>query len=155
RVTAIRVGKRHRHHVGDIRTLAASIERLGLLHPIVVDTKSRLLAGARRLAAVKSLGWKEVPVRVVRDLSDAANALRAERDENNERQPFKPSEQVSIARALEPLEREEARRRQLAGLKRGNSRPVRQKFTGRDSGQRREKLAAAVGVSHPTLTKAR
>jgi ParB family transcriptional regulator, chromosome partitioning protein len=55
------------------------------LHPILIDGNGRLVAGARRLAGVRSLGWTDVPVRVVRSLSDAANALRAERDENTER----------------------------------------------------------------------
>src|SRR5579859_3530958 len=101
----IRVGRRHRQGAGDVRSLAASIARLGLLHPLVVDGKARLVAGARRLAAVRLLGWRDVPVRVVRNLSEGANALRAERDENTERQAFRPSELVSVAKALEPLER--------------------------------------------------
>jgi ParB family transcriptional regulator, chromosome partitioning protein len=66
KITDIRVGKRHRRDMGDIAGLAASIEDIGLLHPITVDEKNRLLAGARRLAACKSLGWKTVPVNVVR-----------------------------------------------------------------------------------------
>src|SRR5688500_8840107 len=100
RTAAIRVGNRHRQSVGDVRTLAASIDRLGLLHPIVVDGTGRLVAGARRLAAVKLLGWRDVPVRVVQNLSDGLSALLAERDENSERKPFVPSEMVAIARAL-------------------------------------------------------
>ena len=62
----IRVGKRHRRDMGDIEGLAASIADIGLLHPITVDEDGRLLAGARRLAACKQLGWKEIPVNVVR-----------------------------------------------------------------------------------------
>src|SRR5262245_31251847 len=109
KIQDVRVGNRHRQQSGDVRTLAASIARLGLLHPIVVDARGQLVAGARRLAAVRSLGWKDVPVRIVRNLSDAANALRAERDENVERKQFLPSEIVSITRALEPLERADAK----------------------------------------------
>jgi len=67
-----------------------------------VDASGRLIAGARRLAAVKLPGWRDVPVRVVRNIKDAADALRAERDENTERRDFVSSEMVSIARALEP-----------------------------------------------------
>jgi ParB family chromosome partitioning protein len=48
--------------VGDVRSLVASIDKLGLLHPIVVDGNGRLISGARRLAAVRSLGWRDVPV---------------------------------------------------------------------------------------------
>jgi ParB-like chromosome segregation protein Spo0J len=150
KVSQIRVGKRHRAHVGDVRSLAASITRLGLLHAVVVDANGRLVAGARRLAAMKSLGWKDVPVRVVRSLSDAAQALRAERDENTERKAFVPSEMVSIARALEPLERAEAKKRQGT---RTDKHPV--KSPAGLMGDRRDKLARVVGISHLTLTKAR
>jgi ParB family chromosome partitioning protein len=65
-IRSIKVGKRHRRDLGDIDALAASIEDLGLLHPITVDEHGRLLAGARRLAACKRLGLKEVEVKVVR-----------------------------------------------------------------------------------------
>jgi hypothetical protein len=148
-------GKRHPRHVGDVRSLAASIERVGLLHPVVVDGSGRLIAGARRLAAVQLLGWRDVPVRVVRGLADAADALRAERDENAERQAFTPSELVSITRALEPLEAAEAKMRQASGLKRGSRHARAGKLPEREKGQRRDKLAAVVGVSGRTLDKAR
>lgn len=51
----------------ELRDLAASIKESGLLQPIVVrpgSSKSvyELVAGERRLRAVKSLGWEEVPV---------------------------------------------------------------------------------------------
>jgi ParB-like nuclease domain len=65
-VDKIRVGKRHRLDLGDIAGLAESIEDIGLLHPITVDEQGRLLAGARRLAACKRLGWKDIPVNVAR-----------------------------------------------------------------------------------------
>lgn len=150
KVIAIRIGKRHRQHVGDVRSLAASIGKLGLLHPVVVDGKNRLVAGARRLVAVKSLGWKDVPVRVVRTLTDAASALRAERDENTERKAFLPSETVSVARALEPLERAEAKARQGTRTDRH-----RGKLPPSSAGKTRDKLAAVVGVSGRTLDKAK
>src|ERR1035437_3701425 len=150
RLKVIRIGKRHRAEVGDVRSLAASIDKLGLLHPIVVDSKGRLVAGARRLGAVRSLGWKDVPVRVVRNLSDAASALRAERDENTERKQFTPSETVSLARALEPLERAEAKTRQGTRTDRHPG-----KLPASVKGDSRDKLAAVVGVSGRTLDKAR
>jgi hypothetical protein len=62
----VRVGTRHRRDMGDIAGLAASIEDIGLLNPITVDETGMLLAGARRYAACKLLGWKEVPVNVLR-----------------------------------------------------------------------------------------
>jgi N6-adenosine-specific RNA methylase IME4 len=149
KLAEIRIGKRHRHGVGDARSLAASIAKLGLLHPVVVDGNGRLVAGARRLAAVRLLGWRDVPVRVVRSLSDAANALRAERDENTERQAFRPSEQVSIARALLPLERAEARARQGTRTDRHCGH-----FPPSSTGKSRDRLAQVVGTSARTLAKA-
>ena len=62
----VKVGKRHRQDLGDIEELSQSIADVGLLHPITVDVTGNLLAGARRLAACKQLGWSEIPVRVVR-----------------------------------------------------------------------------------------
>jgi ParB/Sulfiredoxin domain len=65
-VNKISVGKRYRNDLGDVKALAESIEDIGLLHPITVDEENRLLAGARRLAACKRLGWKTIPVKVIK-----------------------------------------------------------------------------------------
>ena len=65
-IASIRIGKRHRVDLGDVAQLADSIEDIGLLHPIAVNEDGLLLAGARRLAACKRLGWKQIPVNVVR-----------------------------------------------------------------------------------------
>lgn len=74
-LTAIAVAERRREDYGDIPALAASIEKYGLLHPIVVDEAGTLVAGERRLRAVQSLGWASVDVRSLGELTDA------ERDE--------------------------------------------------------------------------
>jgi ParB family chromosome partitioning protein len=65
-VDAIRVdSNRLRRDLGEIEELAQNIAIVGLLHPIVVTADGRLMVGARRLAAVKHLGWKEIPVTVM------------------------------------------------------------------------------------------
>jgi ParB family transcriptional regulator, chromosome partitioning protein len=66
RIADIRIGKRHRRDLGDISALAGSIADLGLLHPITVSEDRWLLAGRRRLAPCKQLGWTKIPVNVVR-----------------------------------------------------------------------------------------
>jgi ParB-like chromosome segregation protein Spo0J len=64
-VSEIKISKRIRKDMGDIKGLAESIEDLGLLHPITVDPEGYLQAGARRLAACKLLGQAEIAVNVV------------------------------------------------------------------------------------------
>ena len=41
------VGDRARKNVGNVSGLAESIERLGLLHPLVVNSRHELIAGGR------------------------------------------------------------------------------------------------------------
>ena len=43
--------------MGDIPALAASIAAVGLLHPVVINTNDRLVAGLRGIRAAERLGW--------------------------------------------------------------------------------------------------
>ena len=104
-IDSIVIGGRHRRDMGDIASLAASIAQLGLLHPVVVNQKGELIAGERRLAACRSLGWTDVPVTVV----DLVEIVRGELAENADRKDFLPSEIEAIRRALLPKEKEAAR----------------------------------------------
>jgi ParB family transcriptional regulator, chromosome partitioning protein len=63
-IASITIGNRHRRDMGDLRALASSIADVGLLHPIVVTPDGMLIAGERRLAACKLLGWTEIPATV-------------------------------------------------------------------------------------------
>jgi hypothetical protein len=99
-IEGIAVADRHRRDLGDIASLAASLAELGQLQPIVVTPDYRLVAGARRLAAAKTLGWVEIDAVVADNLTDTALALRAERDENTCRKAFTPSEEYTLYRAL-------------------------------------------------------
>jgi ParB family chromosome partitioning protein len=65
-ISSITVGERIRKEFGDIDALAASIDELGLLHPIIIDKHHKLLAGERRLRAVKKLGWTTIPATIAR-----------------------------------------------------------------------------------------
>ena len=63
------VEERIRKDLGDIQGLAKNIREIGLLNPITVRKVKdgyKLLAGHRRLQACKSLGWKEIPARILR-----------------------------------------------------------------------------------------
>ena len=149
-ISEIMVGPRVRRDMGDLDALAASIADVGLLQPIVVKPDGTLVAGQRRLEACKRLGWDDVPVHVVHTASDALKALKAERDENNCRKDFTHSEAVAVASGIEPLERAAAKERMIAAhsvenFSRLDDKPVRAL----------DQVAAAVGMSRPTLQKAR
>jgi ParB family chromosome partitioning protein len=60
---------RQRREVDDIGVLAESIRRTGLINPIVVTRDGELVAGERRLEAVRALGWTSVSVQFAEDLS--------------------------------------------------------------------------------------
>ncbi len=55
--------------LSNIEDLVQSIADVGLLSPLVVDKKNQVISGNRRLAAVRSLGIKQVDVEVV-DIPD-------------------------------------------------------------------------------------
>jgi ParB-like chromosome segregation protein Spo0J len=155
-IEEIIVKERYRKDLGDLDRLAGSIRDSELLQPIVLNSSKELIAGQRRLEAVKSLGWKEVPCRVCKTADDVIGALLAERDENTCRKPFKPSEAVAIGKAIEELEREEAKKRKTAGLKKGKASPVVENCpNGKAKGKARDKIGAAVGMSGKNYEKAK
>lgn len=156
-VNAIQTEGRHRSDLGDLRGLAESIERVGLLHPIVVTSSGRLVAGGRRLAACASLGWGEIPVTVADSLSDARALLEAERDENVCRKDMSPAEKVALGRALEELERPAAAERKARP-----GQPREEKFSSQAEPSRGERtgkvydlVGEAVGMSGPTYKRAK
>lgn len=83
-IDRIRVKRRVRKNLGDLDALAASMNAYGLLHPIVIGRRNELIAGGRRLAAAKKLGWKTINAVVV-DVRDKAGKLELELEENVQR----------------------------------------------------------------------
>ncbi|MGH8996030.1 MAG: ParB/RepB/Spo0J family partition protein [Acidimicrobiales bacterium] len=143
----IRTGERDRIELGDIVELAASIDSVGLLHPVVVTADFELVAGERRLAAVRSLGWTEVPVTVV-DLASAADVLRAEMDENTCRRSLSAYEASRArerrARVLAP----KAAEREQAGVKQ----PSAKLAEGKSKSERETRKVAALGTGYSGST---
>lgn len=79
RIVDIKVGDRKRE-LGDVTTLSKSIQEIGLLNPITIQTNGTLIAGYHRLTACTSLGWSEIEVNMVN--LEALRAELAEIDEN-------------------------------------------------------------------------
>jgi ParB family transcriptional regulator, chromosome partitioning protein len=93
-----------RNALGAIDELAASIQAYGLLQPIVLrETGGRyeIVAGHRRFAAAKQLGWQEIGAVIRTDDQDGAYILTLV--ENLQREDLTPKEE---ARALEVLIRD-------------------------------------------------
>lgn len=97
KIADITVPERARKDMGDLTGLAASMRRLKQLQAIGITPARELVFGQRRLEAAKLNGWDEIEARVI----DLDNPLEAERDENECRKEFTPSERVAIARAIE------------------------------------------------------
>ena len=139
---SIVMGHRVRKDMGDIDVLAASITQHGLLHPIVVKPDRNLIAGQRRIEAFRKLGRKEIPATVI----DVGSLLAAERDENEVRKDFTPSEAIAIGRLIEAQDKPNALKRMLKGAS-GKLPEAR--------GQARDKAARAVGMSGRTYERAK
>lgn len=154
-ISRIVVARRIRRDHGNVSALADSIREIGLLHPPVVLPDGTLVAGARRLEAVKHLGWREVPVTIARTLDDALAKLTAERDENTQRKALTPEEAVRLADKIEPMIRAAAKARQREHGRTAPGRTHSGKVSGSDRGETRQIVAAAVGLSAPSLKRAR
>jgi N6-adenosine-specific RNA methylase IME4 len=156
RIDAIRIEGRTRKDLGDLTALADSIAEVGLLHPPVVTTDLLLVAGERRLEALKSLGLTECEVTVAHNLQEAMGLLRAEADENTCRKALTPEEMVRQTARLWELEAGEAEERKA---EHGGTAPGKVANTGGNfpavKGETRDRVASAVGTSGKTLEKAR
>lgn len=113
-VESIQVGRRHRQDLGDLDALAASIARDGLLQPITVTPGGLLVCGARRLAAIRRLGWRTVSVWVRSSISDLLGHLLAEQDDNQLHKALSPLEAAGLYREIKQLMAEDAARRESA-----------------------------------------
>lgn len=91
RVSEIHVKDRIRQSAGEISELAESIKKYGLLQPILIDVNNNLIAGYRRLLAVKSLGWEYIEVKVI-DVKNPKERILLEMEENKFREDFTKEE---------------------------------------------------------------
>lgn len=159
---AIEVGERSRTETRNVESLARSISERSLIQPPVVRREGEryvLVAGLRRLTAMRSLGWTETPVVIAETITDELAALYAEGDENTEREPFTTAEAVEHRRRIRDAEARAAKERQRqAGKEHGRGQtgsanlaepkePAHQRTT-------RTRTAKATGYSGPTLDKA-
>lgn len=97
--------ERQRRSLDGIDTLAESISRLGLINPITVTRDATLVAGERRLAACRSLGWDTIPVQFS---DDPEKSFAVELEENIKRKDISWQEQCNAVRSYHQLRKSEA-----------------------------------------------
>lgn len=110
-IEKVKVGDRIRKDMGNLEELSEDIKKNGLINPPVVTPDYELIAGERRLQAMKNLGYKQVEVRVM-TVENAEHKLNLEINENENRKDFNKAERIEYARQLERIERVKAKERQ-------------------------------------------
>lgn len=143
---------RKRRPLRPVSDLAASIDEIGLLNPITVTTKMRLVAGLHRLEACRSLGWTKIPATVV-DLN-RAHAELAQLDENlvrRELSVLQRAEHLARKKAIYEALYPETKRGVAGGRASGKSRRGAQRTTDRMSLVRH--VAERIGVSERTVER--
>lgn len=103
----ILVEARQRTDYGDIDELATSLQRFGLIQPIIVNQEKRLIAGGRRFAAATKLGWQTIEVCYKETLSvDELHEMELE--ENLRRKEMTWTEKVLNIKTIHDLKMKRA-----------------------------------------------
>ena len=117
-IEQIKIEDRIRKDFGNIQELADDIKQNGLINPPVVmqesDNTYTLLAGERRIRALKLLGYKQIEVRTWKSLNDEEK-LNIEISENEARKDFSKSERMEYALRLAKIEGLKAEERMKSG----------------------------------------
>lgn len=102
-IAADKIKCTHHREMGDIDSLAESIKRAGVIHPLVLDARNRVIVGRRRFEAMKKLGWKRMPCIVNAAVKDEATAAMMALEENVARKDLTPEEAVYMRQELRDL----------------------------------------------------
>jgi DNA modification methylase len=65
----VQENKPMKNNLSNIEDLKDSIEKVGLLQPLIIDKKRRVISGNRRFQSVKELKWKSVEV-IISDIKE-------------------------------------------------------------------------------------
>lgn len=141
----VKVTDRIRKDFGDIEELAEDIKLNGLINPPVVTPNTyELIAGERRLRAMKLLGYKQIEVRPM-SVKDAEHQLNLEISENETRKDFSKKERIDYARRLERIEKVKSEERRNLTLKQNNTDKENFPLRGKE-GETRDIVASKLGI---------
>lgn len=127
---------------GQMAELAEDIKARGLIEPIVLDGEGRIIDGRNRLEACRIAGVEPRFSHYI-----GSDVLGYIVSKNLKRRHLTQSQRAAVAAELVPMLAEDARKRQLAGLKRGSEMPVQENLPERNNGQARDKAGELMGVS--------
>ena len=116
-IDTVVIRKRLRYSVGDLSSLMESLHKHGQLCPILINRRSVLIAGNRRLESARLLGWKSVNAIVI-DKESELEILEIELEENAQRKDFRPEELHDAIELLQHMHRAGWWRRVLKALSR-------------------------------------
>lgn len=111
----IKVRNRIRRKTGNLAPLLDSMDRFGLIHPVLIDQKNELVAGFRRLQAARQLGWETIDARLV-ELASKKDRTLLEMDENLVRRDFSTAELDRAEKLLKRYEKQGIFSRFIAAL---------------------------------------
>lgn len=114
-ISEIKIKRRVRKDLGDLEPLKDSLRRYGLLNPVTIDSQYNLIAGERRLAAAKAIGWISINAVIINNVSPLTK-LELELEENNQRKEFTDAELLEGYKRLEKLRNPNFFRRLLNAL---------------------------------------
>ena len=148
-INEIIVDGRIRKNPTHIKELIDDIKENGQIQPITVridDNGSyRLVAGFRRLTAMKALGEQKIEAYVISE-ADEEKLLKMEISENEVRESFTRTERMEYIKRLEEIEKKKAKERML----KGKADPTENSPGG---GESRQKVADQIGISSNTITR--
>ena len=101
-VADIKIGDRFRKDFTGLEELKKSIEKVGLIEPIICDENNVLIAGERRLRAHRELKKETIDVKFIKDLNELEKK-EIELEENIQREQFTWQEEVSAKAQLHQL----------------------------------------------------
>jgi ParB family transcriptional regulator, chromosome partitioning protein len=156
-LSEIELGERRREDYGDIEKLAAGIQRVGLLHPLIVrringrNDRFEVVVGGRRLKALQMLKAKSVPVRLFETLSDD-DLREIEIEENENRKDFTDRERRRTFQASKRV-LEDAKKAGAILSKNSLDKP-KPRGQSPKYGVPKGAVAEVLSISHATITEA-
>lgn len=102
KVSDVKIGDRFRKTFDGIEELAASIQKVGLIEPIILDENYGLIAGERRIKAHVLLKRETIEAKLIGEL-DEYQKKEIELEENIQRKSFTWQEEVAAKHELHKL----------------------------------------------------